>query len=187
MKSALSFAEGRSFLLLRNEPESNMTEAGNIPARTPSGRLKFAWRRLVTYSERQWLRCLLLVLFGASVHVPALQGPLLWDDLLSGARQSVYQESALDPRSVPPLPLPRYLRRPLPAGPDHLVCLRLPDLEHRCVRLPSLQCTLAHWKRHPPLSAVTKAAPINRPALPGGECWAPHEINVEPPYQPPHS
>ena len=30
-----------------------MTEAGNLPPRTPSGRLKFAWRRLVAYSERQ--------------------------------------------------------------------------------------------------------------------------------------
>jgi protein O-mannosyl-transferase len=94
MKSALSFAEGRSFLLLRNEPESNMTEAGNIPARTPAGRLKFTWRRLVASSERQWLRCLLLVLFGASVHVPALQGPLLWDDFYL-ARDNPFIKSPL--------------------------------------------------------------------------------------------
>jgi protein O-mannosyl-transferase len=94
MKSALSFAEGRSFLLLRNKPERNMTETGNIPARTLSGRVKFAWRRLVAYSERQWLRCFLLVLFGASVHVPALQGPLLWDDFYL-ARDNPFIKSPL--------------------------------------------------------------------------------------------
>ena len=71
-----------------------MTAAGNIPTRTPSGRLKFAWRRLVAYSERQWLRCLLLVLFGATVHVPALQGPLLWDDFYL-ARDNPFIKSPL--------------------------------------------------------------------------------------------
>jgi tetratricopeptide (TPR) repeat protein len=58
-----------------------MTEPESIPDRTLSERLKLAWRGLVVYGERQWLRCLLLVLLGAGVRVPALQGPLLWDDL----------------------------------------------------------------------------------------------------------
>jgi protein O-mannosyl-transferase len=57
-----------------------MTEAEPIPVPASSGRLKVAWRRLVAYSERQWLRCLWLLLVGAGVHYPALQGPLLWDD-----------------------------------------------------------------------------------------------------------
>ncbi len=57
-----------------------MTEAALIPIPVVSGRLKAAWRRLVIYSERQWLRCLFLLLVGAGVHYPALQGPLLWDD-----------------------------------------------------------------------------------------------------------
>jgi Flp pilus assembly protein TadD/peptidoglycan/LPS O-acetylase OafA/YrhL len=40
-----------------------------------------AWRTFVAFSERQWLRCLVLLIVGAGVHYPALQGPLLWDDL----------------------------------------------------------------------------------------------------------
>jgi protein O-mannosyl-transferase len=58
-----------------------MTEAEKIPVRTRSERLKLAWQTLAACSERQWLRCLVLVLLGAGVRVPALQGPLLWDDL----------------------------------------------------------------------------------------------------------
>jgi Flp pilus assembly protein TadD len=57
-----------------------MIEHALIPVPASSGRLKIAWRTLVTYSERQWLRCLFLLLAGAGVHYPALQGPLLWDD-----------------------------------------------------------------------------------------------------------
>ena len=57
-----------------------MAEAGSIQTVTPFGRICFAWRQVVAYSERQWLRCLLLVVCGTVVHVPALQGPLLWDD-----------------------------------------------------------------------------------------------------------
>ena len=47
-----------------------------------------------TYSQRSWLRCLLLVLFGASVHLPALQGQLLWDDLYL-ARDNPFIKSPL--------------------------------------------------------------------------------------------
>lgn len=47
----------------------------------PSERFKLAWRGLAACTERQWLRCFLLVLIGAVVRLPALQGPLLWDDL----------------------------------------------------------------------------------------------------------
>jgi tetratricopeptide (TPR) repeat protein len=59
-----------------------------------SERFKLAWRRLVAYSGHQWVRCLLLVLFGAGVHVPALQGPLLWDDLYL-ARDNPFIKSPL--------------------------------------------------------------------------------------------
>lgn len=58
----------------------NMTATGSTPDRTASVRLKSAWRSAVAWTERQWLRCLLLVLLGAGVRLPALQGPLLWDD-----------------------------------------------------------------------------------------------------------
>lgn len=58
-----------------------MTETASIAAGKASERPKLAWQQLVAYSGHQWLRCLLLALFGAGVHVPALQGPLLWDDL----------------------------------------------------------------------------------------------------------
>jgi protein O-mannosyl-transferase len=61
--------------------ESNITQPEDAPVRPPSVRLKWAGQGLLAYAERQWLRCLLLLLFGAGVHVPALQGPLLWDDL----------------------------------------------------------------------------------------------------------
>ena len=71
-----------------------MTEAALIPVPVVSGRLKAAWRRLVAYSERQWLRCLLLLLVGAGVHYPALQGPLLWDDLYL-ARDNPFIKSPL--------------------------------------------------------------------------------------------
>ena len=40
-----------------------------------------AGRNLVSYSERQSIRCLVLLLVGVGVRFPALQGPLLWDDL----------------------------------------------------------------------------------------------------------
>lgn len=55
------------------------TESAGVPTSPP--RFEAAWRWLATYSQRSWLRCLLLVLFGAGVHLPALQGELMWDDL----------------------------------------------------------------------------------------------------------
>ena len=71
-----------------------MTETEKIPVRTRSERLKLAWQTLAAYSERQWLRCLLLVLLGTSVRVPALQGPLLWDDVYL-ARDNPFIKSPL--------------------------------------------------------------------------------------------
>ncbi len=56
-----------------------MTEKENSAARP--GRLKAGWRALLTYGQRPWLRCLVLALFGAGVHIPALQGQLIWDDV----------------------------------------------------------------------------------------------------------
>jgi tetratricopeptide (TPR) repeat protein len=38
------------------------------------------WPKLASYAARQWVRCLSLVLLGAVVHLPALQGQLIWDD-----------------------------------------------------------------------------------------------------------
>jgi len=58
-----------------------MAEAEHITDPMLPERLRLAWRGLVAFSERQWFRCLVLVLLGAGVRFPALQGPLLWDDL----------------------------------------------------------------------------------------------------------
>lgn len=52
------------------------------------------WRALATYGQRSWLRCLLLALFGAGVHIPALQGQLIWDDLYL-ARDNPFIKSPL--------------------------------------------------------------------------------------------
>lgn len=71
-----------------------MTEVESIPDQPPPGPLKLAWRRVVAYSERQWFRCLALVLVGAAVRFPALQGPLLWDDLYL-ARDNPFIKSPL--------------------------------------------------------------------------------------------
>ena len=38
------------------------------------------WSKLAAYAERQWVRCLSLVVLGAGVHLPALPGQLIWDD-----------------------------------------------------------------------------------------------------------
>jgi len=54
-------------------------ECAGVPTSAP--RFEAVWRWLATHSQRSWLRCLLLVLFGAGVHIPALQGELIWDDL----------------------------------------------------------------------------------------------------------
>jgi tetratricopeptide (TPR) repeat protein len=60
--------------------ERNMPEAENSLCRMPVGRLTIVWRKVVAYSERQWLRCFALVVLGAGVHLPALQGQPIWDD-----------------------------------------------------------------------------------------------------------
>jgi Flp pilus assembly protein TadD len=38
------------------------------------------WSKLAPYAERQWVRCLSLLVLGAGVHLPALEGQLIWDD-----------------------------------------------------------------------------------------------------------
>jgi Flp pilus assembly protein TadD len=58
-----------------------MTETTSAEVPMPSPRFAGLWSKLASYSQRPWLRCLLLVLFGAGVHIPALQGELIWDDL----------------------------------------------------------------------------------------------------------
>jgi Flp pilus assembly protein TadD len=73
---------------------SKMTNTESIPDSPQPGPLKLAWRSLVAYSERQSLRCLALVLVGAAVRFPALQGPLLWDDLYL-ARDNPFIKSPL--------------------------------------------------------------------------------------------
>jgi protein O-mannosyl-transferase len=39
------------------------------------------WSKLALYAERGWVRCLTLILLGTVVHLPALTGELIWDDL----------------------------------------------------------------------------------------------------------
>ena len=56
--------------------QSNLRAAGSL------------WSKVVFYSERQWVRCFSPLVLGAGVHLPALQGQLIWDDFLSHARQS---------------------------------------------------------------------------------------------------
>ena len=81
MKSVLSATEGRSRVFSSDAGEipTRMTETESFTARP--WRLGSGWRGLLTYSQRPWLRCLLFVLFGAGVHIPALQGQLIWDDV----------------------------------------------------------------------------------------------------------
>ncbi len=50
-----------------------MTGTENAAVDSPRRRLKLAWQAFATYGHRQWLRCLLLLLFGAGVHIPALR------------------------------------------------------------------------------------------------------------------
>ncbi|MEY2489142.1 MAG: protein O-mannosyl-transferase [Verrucomicrobiota bacterium] len=40
-----------------------------------------SWSKLARYAERDWVRCLVLILFGTAVHIPSLTGELLWDDV----------------------------------------------------------------------------------------------------------
>ena len=37
--------------------------------------------KLAPYAKRGWVRCLALLIFGVSVHIPSLTGELLWDDI----------------------------------------------------------------------------------------------------------
>ena len=95
MKGVLSETEGRSLVFQGlNGSSAEMSDAEKAVAQTPSWRVAGTWRALVTYSQRSWLRCLLLVLCGGSVHLPALQGQLLWDDLYL-ARDNPFIKSPL--------------------------------------------------------------------------------------------
>jgi Flp pilus assembly protein TadD len=40
-----------------------------------------SWSNLCRYAQLGWVRCLTLVLLGTGVHLPALTGQLLWDDI----------------------------------------------------------------------------------------------------------
>ena len=71
-----------------------MTEIESAAARTAPRRFEAVWFGLATYSQRSWLRCLFLVLFGVGVHIPALQGQLIWDDLYL-ARDNPFIKSPL--------------------------------------------------------------------------------------------
>ena len=71
-----------------------MTETESAGSPAARGASKRPGRALATYSQRPWLRCLLLVLFGAGVHIPALQGQLIWDDLYL-ARDNPFIKSPL--------------------------------------------------------------------------------------------
>ena len=70
-----------------------MTETESAAPARP-WRFEAGWKALLTYSQRSWLRCLLLVLFGAGVHMPALQGQLIWDDVYL-ARDNPFIKSPL--------------------------------------------------------------------------------------------
>ena len=65
------------------------TTARNVPTR-----FQAFWASLVECSGRHWLRCLLLVVIGAAVRLPGLQGPFLWDDLYL-ARDNPFIKSPL--------------------------------------------------------------------------------------------
>lgn len=47
-------------------------------AESSDGRIRF--QRLVLFAQRKWLRYAFLALLGFGVHLPALQGELIWDD-----------------------------------------------------------------------------------------------------------
>ena len=71
-----------------------MPETENAVVQTSPRPFEAVWRGLTTYGQRSWLRCLLLALFGAGVHIPALQGQLIWDDLYL-ARDNPFIKSPL--------------------------------------------------------------------------------------------
>src|ERR1041385_3537030 len=59
---------------------SEMIEAPALEAGVPLGRLQLLWEALVTYTSRRWVRCVVIILCGGGIRLPALQGPFLWDD-----------------------------------------------------------------------------------------------------------
>ncbi|MEY2488887.1 MAG: protein O-mannosyl-transferase, partial [Verrucomicrobiota bacterium] len=79
--------------LLGQDPTS-MTGTENDTASPPPRLVEKIRQAWATYSQRHWLRCLLLVLFGAGVHIPALPGQLVWDDLYL-ARDNPFIKSPL--------------------------------------------------------------------------------------------
>jgi Flp pilus assembly protein TadD len=58
-----------------------MTETESAAVLDSPRRFEAIRSGLAIYSQKQWLRCLLLVLLGFGVHIPALQGQFIWDDL----------------------------------------------------------------------------------------------------------
>ena len=59
-------------------PKIDMSDGESIPPkRAPADQRS---NRLIVYLRKDWLRCLLLAATGFLVHLPALQGRLLWDD-----------------------------------------------------------------------------------------------------------
>src|SRR5262245_44787950 len=86
MKSALSFAKGRSSLM-----EEQLLVRPPWPIPRPPPKLRLAQtdstsnaiglsRRLRNYWDRPWVRFALLITFGFAARFPDLQGQLLWDD-----------------------------------------------------------------------------------------------------------
>jgi tetratricopeptide (TPR) repeat protein len=57
-----------------------MTQPASSPLGKVRGRFEAVGQTVAAYGQRQWLRCLLLILFGVCARAPALQGELLWDD-----------------------------------------------------------------------------------------------------------
>ncbi len=58
--------------------ETNLASSGSEDR--AAAKPDFAFESLRSYLDRTWLRCLMLLLFGAAVRVPAIQGELIWDD-----------------------------------------------------------------------------------------------------------
>jgi tetratricopeptide (TPR) repeat protein len=78
---------------LGQDPAS-MTGTENNTAGLPPGLVDKVRQAWASYGQRQWLKCLLLALFGAGVHIPALTGQLVWDDLYL-ARDNPFIKSPL--------------------------------------------------------------------------------------------
>ncbi len=65
-------------------------DLGPLPLVAPTSRVQ----RLGAYAQKEWLRCLLLLLIGVVVRAPALPGQLIWDDQFL-ARDSPFIKSPL--------------------------------------------------------------------------------------------